>query len=134
MELIEKLSTFLKIQLTLFSRVVEANDKMKEVLNNPQEFQAFMDLLDTKNKTIEEIQEKSQMGSPLIAEYMQLKLEKNGEVEGREDVDNLLREIEGKVEAIKVQDEYMMGVFKEKLGTDKPQNPNDIINAFRAMR
>ncbi len=133
MEQTKELQTMLRDQLTKFKQVSAINTLLLKVLKAGTDLDGFTQKLNEKNSLLDTIQKSSSDAAPLISEWLQIRDSVKGTPEFTS-IEQLLNQMEGVVEKMKHLDEEMVTIFNQYLGNDKPQNANDIINAYRAMR
>jgi hypothetical protein len=129
-ELFNELSSILKVQLDTFSKLEMMQKSILKLLDNAINFNELMTLLGHKEKLVLGVAELSEKSRPYIAEWMQRKDELVKE-SFFVDVENLLDKITVKVESIKSMDEKMTAILNPK--EEKEQNPEDLLNAYRAL-
>ncbi len=129
-ELYLQLKSVLSAQLKTFTQLEKMQNEILRLIRSQINFQELMTLLNHKEKMVMGVAQISAESRPLIAEWLQRKEELMKEPFYAE-MDRLLDEISQRVEAIKKMDEEMTAILNPP--RDEDQNPEDLLNAYRAL-
>lgn len=127
------LEGLLQSQLDLFDQVQSVQENILSQLGEQINFAKVMELLSQKEELVKSISQNSEEHKPFIADYMQRKTEFTDHPKSQL-IENLLSQIETKVELIQIQDEKMVSFFQSKPASQADQDPNNLINAYRGLR
>ena len=132
LDLANRLKTILKDQIHKYSELKKMQSSIMELLNSPLQFQDLMNLLKHKEAMVQNIAEVSNEARPFVSEWMQLGLNEKS-AQDQNEVDGLLNQLTQLVEEIKVLDEKMIAILNPPR-KEKEEDPQDLLNAYRALR
>ncbi len=131
--LFSRLGELLDAQIDGFRAMTQAQQALSEALAKGEEVASLLEMLRRKEEMLAAIRAKSLEARPLIADWMQRKAELVLEPE-YDGIASRLAELEKLVNELQRQEERWMEQFRPTPTTAGDIDPDNRINAFRALR
>ena len=128
-----RLGELLDAQIDGFRAMTQAQQALAEALGKGEEVASLLEMLRRKEEMLTAIRAKSQEARPLIADWMQRKAELVREPE-YDGIASRLAELESLVNELQRQEESWMEQFRPTPTAAGDIDPDNRINAFRALR
>jgi len=132
---LDSLKKHLGSQSELFASLDSLHGRLLIQLDQSHEMGKVLELLEQKNKTLDEISKNNLKAKPWLDFWLQNK----GSIQGQLEFDaiqNLLTQVEELAQRVREQDEQLLKRF-EKVAQPKAtptERSNNVLNAFRALR
>ncbi len=132
---LDSLKKHLGSQAELFASLDSLHGSLLIQLDQSHEMGKVLELLEQKNKTLDEISKNNLIAKPWLDFWLQNKESIQGQLEF-DAIQNLLTQVEELAQRVREQDEQLLKRF-EKVAQPKAtptERSNNVLNAFRALR